>query len=157
MKLQDIKREPKLRKNLKIFTIMNSLILLAAVAYSVYFNLTLGTEHEIKCVFKEAFGLYCPGCGGSRSLTYLFKLDPVRSFIHYPPLYVAIGVILGYDIRLVLTLIKGDSSFTDRYKFYPFIFLASSIILHFVLRNALLLLGIDYIGDILHESSCFMP
>ena len=140
----------KIRKNLKILIIMNSLLLLYAIAYTLYFNLTKGSEREIVCVIKSTYGFYCPGCGGSRSLTEFMKLNFIKSFILYPAIPISALLVLGYDARLLISVIKRDSKYTDNYRFYEFILIPIAIILTFALRNILLLgFGIDIVGDIL--------
>ena len=140
----------KIRKNVKILIIMNSLLILYAIAYTLYFNLTKGSEKEIICVIKSAYGFYCPGCGGSRSLTEFLRLNFIDSFIFYPAVPVSALLVLGYDIRLLLTVIKKDSKYTDSYRFYEFILIPVTIILTFIIRNILLFcFGIDFVGDII--------
>ena len=40
--------------------------------------------HIIRCSFHALTGLYCPGCGGTRAVVYLFKGDILRSFRFHP-------------------------------------------------------------------------
>ena len=141
---------PPLKKNFKIFIILNSVLILYAIAYSLYFNLTLGTEKEIVCVIKNTFGIYCPGCGGSRSLSAFLRLDFIKSFILYPAIPISAFLVFGYDVRLLLSLFKKNTKYTDGYKFYEFILIPIVIILTFIVRNVLLLIfKTDVIGDII--------
>ena len=64
-----------LRKNLYIIIFLNLLLLVFAVSYSIFFKLNDGNTGALVCKFKETFGLYCPGCGGTRALYHLLKLD----------------------------------------------------------------------------------
>ncbi len=135
-----------LKKNLKILIILNGSLLLSAVAYLIFFLAT--DKVGIPCIIKEGFGFYCPSCGGSRALLALFRLDIYTSFIYYPPLIISALVILDYDIRLVITLIKRRSKYADNFKFYSFLIIPISVIVWFILRNILLFsFGIDTLGD----------
>ena len=139
-----------LKKNKKILIILNSVIFIISLSYVIYFNLSEGTEFFPPCKFKESFHLYCPGCGGSRSLRALFSFDFIESFILYPPIIISSLIILYYDILLLLSIIKKDTKYTDKFKFYPMILIAVSIILTFVVRNILLIYcGYDPIGDLI--------
>lgn len=141
----------EIKKNLIIFSVMNLSLISFAVLYTLYFEITKGTPHEIVCVFKDKFGFYCPGCGGSRSLSAFLHFDLPASFIYYPAIPVSALVILSYDARLLLTVIKNNTKYTDGYRFYPFILIPITIILTFIIRNVLLFgFGIDILGDILH-------
>ena len=138
----------KLRKNLYILIFLNSALFAFAISYTVYFKEIAGTGREISCIFKETLGFYCPGCGGSRSLYHFLKLEFFRSFILYPPIIISALVVLDYDIRLTVTLIKKTTELTDRFKFYTFLLIPASIILNFIIRNLLLLVfKIDTVGD----------
>ena len=137
-----------LKKNLLILIILNSSLLAFAIAYTLYFTLTEGTDIGIGCVIKDTFGFYCPGCGGSRSLRAFVTFDFLESFILYPAIPIAAVTVLSYDIRLLLTLIKKDIKYTESYKFYPFLSIPAAIILSFILKNVLLYFGIDIIGDL---------
>ena len=118
------------------------------ISYTIFFVLTKGGENEMVCVFKELFGLYFPGCGGSRSLYSLFRFSLIRSFVFYPPLLIGALVIIDYDIRLVITIIKKNTAVTDRFRFYTFLLIPISIILTFIIRNILLIFfKIDTVGD----------
>ncbi len=48
----------------------------------------LGSEQIIEmfpsCSFFTATGIYCPGCGGTRSVLYLLQGNIVRSFLYHP-------------------------------------------------------------------------
>ena len=137
-----------LKKNLYIFIFMNLSLILFAIAYTLYFNLTKGTEHEIKCAVQAAAGIYCPGCGGSRSLDAFMRLDFLRSFYYYPAIPIAAVIVLIYDVRLALSLIKKNTKYTDGLRFYSFILIPIVMILTFVLRNVLLFcFKIDTLGD----------
>lgn len=138
----------KLKRNFYILLILNISLLLFAVFYTLYFKGTQDTENEIKCIAKNLFGIYCPGCGGSRSLYAFLSFDFITSFILYPPLIISAFVILDYDRRLIISLIKKDTKITENFKFYTFLIIPASIILWFIIRNILLLVfKIDTVGD----------
>ncbi len=61
---------------------------LALVAYSLIVMLT---GHGIPCPVHRLSGLSCPGCGMSRALAALFRLDFAAAFSYNPlwPLYLA--------------------------------------------------------------------
>ena len=143
-------KEEKLRKNLLILIILNLSLISFAIIYTVYFTLTEGTDAEIGCFVREKFHIYCPGCGGSRGLREFLKFNFISSFILFPPIDISAILVLFYDARLSLSLIKKDTSYTDNYRFYPFLLIPVSLLLNFIVRNVLLIFfKIDYIGDIM--------
>ena len=93
------------KKNIFLFIIMNALILSAALLYDLLFDKGLVGD----CVFLETFRIYCPGCGGSRSLSFLLDFNLIKSFIYYPPIPITALIILDAEIRLVLGIIYSKS------------------------------------------------
>ena len=139
-----------LRKNAYILIFMNLALILFAVVYTLYFNLTKGTEHEIKCYTQRTVGIYCPGCGGSRSLDAFLRFDFIKSFCYFPAIPVAAVLILIYDVRLILSLVKKNAAYTENLKFYSFILIPVVLLLTFAIRNILLFcFKIDTLGDFL--------
>ena len=145
------------KKIILLFIAVNGGILALSLVYALIFNLF---PELFACSFKENLHLYCPGCGGSRAVTRLLSLDLVGSLIAFPPLYFAIGAIAELDIRMLLSIFKNDARLLRSYRPTAFIIFAAVLIVHFILRNALLLwLGIDPLGDILGGASllCISP
>ena len=133
------------KKNIFLFIIMNALILSAALLYDLLFDKGLVGD----CVFLETFRIYCPGCGGSRSLSFLLDFNLIKSFIYYPPIPITALIILDAEIRLVLGIIYSKS-FIRRMRRSVFLIIPVSIILNFILRNFLLLaFGIDLLGNLI--------
>ena len=137
---------PKRRfKMLAVFVIAN----LSAVVISVIYTLLARGEGSglLSCAFHERTGLYCPGCGGSRSLYYFLRLDFVSSFVAFPALPVTALILLDIDIRALITVIKDDTKYIKGFRGIVFVIVPAVIIINFLLRNFLLIkYGIDYLS-----------
>ena len=132
------------KKKRSLFTLLflNGTVLLISIIYNLLFKRGLVG----KCQFYNTFGLYCPGCGGSRALNALLHFDLLKSFIFYPPIIVTSLIILYADIILSLSLfIKKEVKINPKI----FLIIPISIIVNFVLRYILLFFGIDTLGNIL--------
>jgi len=57
-------------KDLISFFILGILIIILFITYNF----------RIPCIFHEITGLHCPGCGGSRAIVSLLKLDIYQAF-----------------------------------------------------------------------------
>lgn len=136
------------RKRITIlFLAVNLGILAISLIYALVFTLC---PELFACAFKESLHIYCPGCGGSRAVTRLLSLDIIGSFICFPPLYFAIGAIMELDIKMLISIIRNDAELLRRYRPTAFIIFGAVLIIHFILRNVLLVgFGIDTLGDIL--------
>lgn len=135
-----MQREKK--KHLFSFIILNFSLVTLPFIYNHLFEMgKIG-----KCQFYQTFGLYCPGCGGSRSLNALLNFSFLKSFLFYPPIIITSLLILYIDARLILSVLSFK-----RYRFNPKILLITivSIVLSFVIRYILLAFGIDPLGSVL--------
>ena len=140
----------KRRRNAIILFVLSNLAALAAVfLYLLFMSIYDAESAEPICNFQRIFHIYCPGCGGSRSLRALVRLDLVSSFICFPPLPLSLPI-LGYaEYLLVRGIIDSDARRILKFKPWILIIPAAMIILNFLARNVLLLNGIDVLGDIL--------
>ena len=133
-----------------LFLAVNCTILALSLIYALLFN---RFPELFTCAFKESLHLYCPGCGGSRAVTRLLSFDLVGSFLCFPPLYFAIGAVAEIDIKMIIAAVKNDALILKNYRPTAFIIFGAVLIIHFVLRNFLLVgFGIDPLGDIMGYS-----
>jgi hypothetical protein len=58
------------------------------------------------CYFKEATGMNCPGCGGTRSVQSLLHLDIWHSLWYNPVVFILIITLAVLYVRFVLNLFK---------------------------------------------------
>ena len=139
------------RKIFLIFTLLNFGLLLSTFVFCVIFNpkSIIESGKTYTCVFQELFNIYCPGCGGTRSVGYLLSFDFKNAFLFYPPIFVALLLILYFDILLLISFKKNNLSLIGKFKYFEFLLIPISIILTFALRNVFLYFGIDFLGDII--------
>ncbi len=140
------------KRILAVLLISNAAIVLISVVYVLLFvpeqGDGFGAPAVLECSFKRLFGLYCPGCGGSRSVYYLLTLDLLRSFIFCPAVPITAVIIFALDVRGVICFAKDDLAPMKSFKSTTFLVIPAALLLNFLVRNILLLCGIDYIGDL---------
>ena len=140
------------RKRLLLFLLIsNAALFTASLIYAHITSLSMESGIEaVSCIFKHNMKLYCPGCGGSRSLVYFLRLDILRSFIYYPALPVCALLVLDADVRAIISLIKDSPGAILGFKINALIIIPIIIILNFIIKNILLVcFGIDILGDII--------
>ena len=54
------------------------------------------------CTFEAITGLYCPGCGGTRSVIALFKGNLIKSFMFHPAVPYAAICLVVFMVRMFL-------------------------------------------------------
>lgn len=133
-----------------ILLLGNAALLIASVIYARLTAEAISAGSEmIPCYFKDTFKLYCPGCGSSRALVALFRLDFLRAVIFSPGLVTLLLIVIYADLLLLMTAVKNDASYILSFRFSAVVILIVAIVLSFVLKNLLLYgFGIDLIGDI---------
>ena len=132
------------KKRLFLLISANISVLIISLIYNLVFKMTDGKAFE--CVFLKYVGIYCPGCGGSRSLNALLTFRFVRSFLLYPPILITSFMLLLYDICLFFSIIRDDYSPMKRFGLKFVLIIPVSIGINFVLRTVLLFMGFDLIS-----------
>ena len=134
----------KLKKRIILFFVLNISVLTVALIYNFLFK----KELIGSCIFLFAYGFYCPGCGGSRSLNALLDFNILKSFIYYPPILIASLLLLYTDYRVFISIVTKDEEIR-KLDSRIFIIIPISIIIQFAVKNILLLFGIDILGNVL--------
>ena len=87
------------------------------------------------CPVRRFLGLHCPGCGGTRMVLRLLRLDLAGAFQANPLLLVISPVILGLlGVRTVRYVKTGEKT-TPRWENRVWVALAVLLVLYGVLRN----------------------
>lgn len=105
---------------------------------------------NMPCFFKEVTHLYCPGCGGTRSVIALLHLDIKRAFLCNPTVvYVAI-MFLWCMLGTVIWKLTGKKIKAMQPQLWMLIL---GVVLFFgfaIIRNIMVYkFGYDYLGDFL--------
>ena len=141
-----------LRKKILSVTVISNLALLLVSAVYSFLTVTYakaGSEF-IPCFVKNRLHFYCPGCGGSRAVIALFRLDIIASVRYNPLPLIMLLIILYADALALISVVKGSYYPIKSFNLNILIIIPVAAILFFFLRLYLVFgLGIDYIGDIL--------
>ncbi len=127
------------KKSVYFLIFLNLPIVIISFIYNFFFE----GGFIVECVFQKTFGLYCPGCGGSRALNALLRFDFPESFIYYPPIILCALLILITDLQLAVFLIKKDKKYI-KINGKIFLIIPPAIILNFIIKNLLLFFGIRF-------------
>ncbi|MBO5907550.1 MAG: DUF2752 domain-containing protein [Clostridia bacterium] len=137
------------KKALFLLIFINLSLLFLSLGYALVIHLS-GEKYVVECAFKNIFGLYCPGCGGSRSVLYLYKLDFLSAFLAYPPIYLLLFFLVYLDTRAIISIAKDEPKYFSSFNLNILIIIPVFILVFFLLRNiALVVFGYDFLGDIL--------
>ena len=131
---------PKIKKALIWAIILHVFVFTLATAFLLLVHLTRNLPEGQRvgdCFIHSATGIYCPGCGGTRSLLALVRLDLVTSFLAYPLIPIVCLMALYSDGCILISCTRNDPRFLRLTP--PAIYLAVPIILvlQFLIRNVL--------------------
>ncbi len=92
-------------------------------------------------------GIYCPTCGLTRAAHALLALDFRAAFLYHPLWPLLATVALYYAAFGLAAAIRNDGRLLRRATVWPLYSTLAALAAFFILRNILLFLGIDMIGD----------
>ena len=111
---------------MKLILILNSFLI-------IYFILSELLDVGIPCLFYEITGYYCPGCGITRLLFSLLKLDFYQAFRYNPLIFILI-IITGiyWLVKFILKKFINISIAIPNYVYYILLII---VIIFGILRN----------------------
>ena len=133
-----MKRGDLMNKDCKKIIIIN-IIVAFLVAGFVAFTLLLKDREEMQCAFYSLTGLYCPGCGGTRAVYSVLKLNILDAIRYNVTVPFGIFVYIYYNVRAFIAALKNDTEYRKKQKYCLCIVLVAVLLLNFVLKNALLI------------------
>lgn len=109
------------------------LILILISFLIIYFILSELLDVGIPCLFYEITGYYCPGCGITRLLFSLLKLDFYQAFRYNPLIFILI-IITGiyWLVKFILKKFMNISIEIPNYVYYILLII---VIIFGILRN----------------------
>ena len=108
------------------------LAIIAILGFLLYYLLNLYTGFAIFCPFHKFTGLYCPGCGVTRLLFSLIKLDFYQAFRYNPLVFILL--IIGI-IYLLIKFILKKFNIIIKVPNYVWYILIIIVIIYGILRN----------------------
>ena len=109
------------------------LILILISFLIIYFILSELLDVGIPCLFYEITGYYCPGCGITRLLFSLLKLDFYQAFRYNPLIFILIIITVIY--WLVKFILKKFMNISIEIPNYVYYILLVIVIIFGILRN----------------------
>ena len=95
------------RRTILRLLLINVALPLFAAGYALAFRAAQANGLPLfDCVFHRLFGIYCPGCGGSRSVANLLRLQFGKSFWYYPAIPYTAALLAWWDVLLVRALAR---------------------------------------------------
>ena len=121
-----------MKARLKKACFIGAALLILGCAYLLFY---MKTGFGIPCVFNLVTGLQCPGCGTTRMLASLAKLD-FKAAWHYNPVVLLMLPFIGYIvIKDVVCRIKYGKTKSSKLENYTEIAMIAVLIIFGIARN----------------------
>lgn len=95
----------------KRFAILIGLITAIALVGIVYYFCFIKNGILIPCLFYQITGLYCPGCGITRMILSLLRLDFYQAFRFNPLIFIALPFIIVLFIDMFFKWLVGKENY----------------------------------------------
>jgi hypothetical protein len=96
-----------MKKRIKRVVSALSILLILLGAYTLFF---LYTGKGIPCIFKLVTGWSCPGCGVTRMLIAILRLDFYNAFLYNQALFVLLPFFIALICRIIYVYIKKGTA-----------------------------------------------
>lgn len=127
--------------------------LAAAIALAVLYQCALKKIFPVvPCFFRTLFGMYCPGCGGTRALLALLGGHFLQALWYHPLVPFSAVIFLGFLLTQGLHRIGFKKVKGWRFHYWYLWVGAAIIAVNFIVKNILLLrFGIGLEAILLHR------
>jgi len=89
----------------------------------------------IPCIFHEITGFYCPGCGITRMIVSIFKLDFYKAFRYNPLLFIFIPFIIVLTLNNIYCIIKNRVPIYKKINNKFWVVIIIILIIYWIARN----------------------
>lgn len=107
-------------------------------AYLVW-KYALGMPTVSTCWVWETWHVYCPGCGGTRSLIALLRGDLLKALYYHPALVVTVVGVSVYMLSQSIWRLRGKRGWVMHYQSWWAPGIAVLLVFSCLLRNVLLI------------------
>ena len=150
---ENLKSRSKVKKRALMTLALIFINAMALLSFFIFLYIDERTAGELfSCSFHNRLGIYCPGCGITRAVRSLIRLDVLSSLKYNPSALVLAFTAAYYEVRAIMAAACADKTVLMKSRTYPLIILAVTVLLVFFVRNSLLLFfGIDTTGDFIQK------
>lgn len=112
--------------------VLTTLVVAATFILSVIIFIYLLELFNFKCIFKSLFNIYCAGCGTTRMIKEILKLNIYGAFRYNPFMFILFIFFIFYFIYKIYIYIKKGSI---KVNCKLLIIISVLLIIYMVLRN----------------------
>ncbi|MBQ9134875.1 MAG: DUF2752 domain-containing protein [Lachnospiraceae bacterium] len=123
------------------------IIAVLGIAYLILCMLDIPITEVNKrpCSIYSVAGLYCPGCGGTRSIAYFMQGDFVKSFLYHPVVPYTAVLITCYVLSHTLNIFTKGKIKAMLFRPIYFYILIAILLIQWIVKNAVLIINGTYL------------
>ena len=111
------------------------------------FHISLTEINPWPCTLYSTVGLYCPGCGGTRAVSWLLRGDLIRSFLYHPLVPYTAILVVCYTLSHTLHILSKGRLRAMLFSPVYFYVMIGIVLINWIVKNAFILAkGIYLIG-----------
>lgn len=88
--------------------------IILVLLFCIYYFLFSKFNISVPCVFHKITGFYCPGCGVTRMIFSLFRLDFYQAFRYNSLLFISLPFILFYFFDFIIKFLLYKDNYLYR-------------------------------------------
>ena len=115
----------------KIYKSKKTLIITTLIS-TIYLYLNKRFSFYIPCIFHKITHLYCPGCGLTRMILEILKLNFYQAFRYNPLLFILLPFIIIYELIKYINWIQDKNFIISKKIWYTLLIVT---IIYTILRN----------------------
>ncbi|MGN0431726.1 MAG: DUF2752 domain-containing protein [Lachnospiraceae bacterium] len=117
------------------------------VAYLVLriLDIPITEVNPYPCSLYTAVGLYCPGCGGTRSIAYLLQGHFIKSFLYHPAVPYTAVLVACYVLSHTLNIFTKGKVKAMLFRPIYFYILIAIILIQWIVKDAAILISGTYL------------
>ena len=104
------------------------------------FDISINDFNLPLCSSYSLWGIYCPGCGGTRSVISLLHFDIIRSFLFHPVVPYTAILVSVFMISHTLNIVTKGKVKAMMFRPIYFYIMIAIILIQFVIKNAIMLI-----------------
>lgn len=137
IKIKKYKKQKKmlLSEDEIMYRFFLSAIVVLAIMYFVMTHIEIGSEWMQQCQLHYWTGLYCPGCGATRAVTFLIHGDIINSIFYYPAVTPTVIFVAVYIVSHTLRKITSGKIKGIHYRGWYVVVPAMLVLVNFIWKN----------------------
>lgn len=108
-------------------------------------DIPLTEVNPYPCSLYTVAGLYCPGCGGTRSVSYMMQGNFVKSFLYHPAVPYTAVLVACYLLSHTLNIFTKGKVKAMLFRPIYFYILIAIILIQWIVKNAAIFINGTYL------------